>query len=347
MHKIMLSINLKKNIFLILKSLLVLLFLILLFIFLHYFFFKPRPITNIITHKDIDRVYVLNMERSVERRKEYEDVLTKHFGKKLFGKDFEEIRFKCTDAKSTLMIDNKTNNEKYNAVEILKGQKNFIYDNLYYIYDIQEPDFVIKYKPNRHSPIMTIGEIGATMSHLRAIRDIVKNDYRNGIIFEDDFYFFDPDNFYKDFDTAFRHTPAGYDVIKFDIHTENISEQAKISSIKTDIRDYLKNGKNKYFNRLAENECMWMMTAYLVSNKGAKQIINFVENKLFEGRFTIDVPLLYYDAPREMSDFRLYYKKIPLISQKDVVEKRRDDNSSEVDKLSVEFNNKKENRRTN
>ena len=245
MHKIMLSTSLKKNIFLILKSLLVLLFLILLFIFLHYFFFKPRPITKIIDHEDIDRVYVLNMERSVERRKEYEGLLSKYFDGKLFGKNFEEIRFKCTDAKSTLMIDNKTNNEKYNAVEILKGQKNFVYDNLYYIYDLQEPDFVIKYKPSKKYRLITIGEIGATMSHLRAIRDIVKNNYRNSIIFEDDFYFFDPKNFYRDFDLAFKKTPVNYDLIKFDINTEDDIKQGKISSIKEDIRNLLMYGKNK------------------------------------------------------------------------------------------------------
>ena len=50
--------------------------------------YRPNHSTKKLTHENIDRVYVLNMDRSVERRKDYENLLTTYFDSKLFGKNF-------------------------------------------------------------------------------------------------------------------------------------------------------------------------------------------------------------------------------------------------------------------
>ena len=282
--------------------------------------------TKKLTHENIDRVYVLNMDRSVERRKEYESLLTKYFDGKLFGKDFQQIRFKCTDAKSTIIVQDMKAGEKINGVEFLKGNRHFEFGRLYHIYDKQEPDFVVKYRPNKNGPrLMTMGEIGATMSHLRAIRDIVRNEYSHSIIFEDDFAFFEPASFYNDFDRMLKKTPKDYDLIKFDIleggENGRTVDKNIIIRLRENIKSYITNGRNRYLNK-QNGRSICMMTSYVISYAGAKKILQFVENNIFDDFYWVIDLLIYKEALWRGIDLKLYYAKRPLVSQKDIIEWR-------------------------
>ena len=286
------------------------------------------------------------MDRSVERRKDYENLLTTYFDSKLFGKNFQQIRFKCTDAKSTIIVQDMKAGEKINGVEFLKGNRHFEFGRLYHIYDKQEPDFVVKYRPSKNGPrLITMGEIGATMSHLRAIRDIVRNEYSHSIIFEDDFAFFKPESFYNDFDRMLKKTPKDYDLIKFDVfnsgkNSRTISKNIRIRLMEN-IKSYITNGRNRYLNK-QNGRSFWMMTSYIISYAGAKKILKFVENNIFDDRYWVVDELIYREARWRGLNLNLYYAKDPLVSQKDVIENRRRDMTGEVDKLSVEFKNESE-----
>ena len=304
--------------------------------------YRPNNSTKKLTHENIDRVYVLNMDRSVERRKEYESLLTKYFDSKLFGKNFQQIRFKCTDAKFTIIVKDMKTGEKIDGVEFLKGKRNFEFGKLYHIYDKQEPDFVVKYRPNKNGKrLITMGEIGATMSHLRALRDVVKNEYSNSIIFEDDFVFFKPESFYEDFDRMLENTPRDYDLIKFDIFTSSGRMPNPYIRFREKIKSYITNGTNKYLNK-QNGKKFWMMSSYMISYAGAKKILKFVEDNIFDDYFWVVDELIYSEARWRSLNLNLYYAKKPLVTQTDVVAEARDSKTSEVDKLSVEFKNESE-----
>lgn len=304
--------------------------------------YRPNHSTKKLTHENIDRVYVLNMDRSVERRKEYESLLTKYFDGKLFGKNFQEIRFKCTDAKFTIIVKDMKTGEKIDGVEFLKGNRNFEFGRLYHIYDKQEPDFVVKYRPNKNGKrLITMGEIGATMSHLRALRDVVRNEYSNSIIFEDDFVFFKPESFYEDFDKMLENTPRDYDLIKFDIFNAHGNMPNPYVRFREKIKSYFTNGTNKYLNK-QNGKKFWMMSSYMISYTGAKKILQFVENNIFDEHFWVIDELIYSEARWRGLNLNLYYAKNPLVTQTDVVADARKSMTSEVDKLSVEFKNESE-----
>ena len=310
----------------------------LLFSLSYYKIKKNRTLKSVAT--SIDRVYVLNMERSTDRRKAYEDYVNNNLGGKLFGQTLDKVRFKCTDAKFSIIIENKTTGEKTTSTEFLKGNKTFKYDNLYYIYDIQEPDFIIKYKPaSDMGAFITMGELGATMSHLRAIRDVARNDYRNAVILEDDFVFFEPQKFAKiEESDMFKNVPYYYDWIKLDVSTGKKQKQYKISNLWQDFVDLFKNGKNKYFNEIYDHN-YYIATGYLISHKGAKKMMNYVENHIFDSVFTIDDEFLFSKRLGE-EGVRIFYSKVPIISQRGIV--KGNNNESEVDLIAKEFGSKED-----
>lgn len=169
--------------------------------------FKTPIITKKLKYEDINKVYILNLDKSIDRRKYYENVITKYFGGKFFNKSFDDIRFqKGTDATKNLIIQDMETKEKINGIEFLQNKKELRNNILYHIFDEREPDFFLKYRPifDVDKRILTMGEFACSLSHMRAIRDIVKNEYSHSIIFEDDFVLFKPESFYADLDKILK-----------------------------------------------------------------------------------------------------------------------------------------------
>ena len=84
------------------------------------------------------------------------------------------------------------------------------------------------------------------------------------------------------------------------------------------------------------------MSSYMISYTGAKKILQFVENNIFDEHFWVIDELIYSEARWRGLNLNLYYAKNPLVTQTDVVADARKSMTSEVDKLSVEFKNESE-----
>ena len=109
-----------------------------------------------------------------------------------------------------------------------------------------------------------------------------------------------------------------------------------------DFVDLLKNGKNKYFNEIYRHN-YYFATAYLISHKGARKMMRYVENNIFDNVFTIDDEFLF-SKRLGREGVNIFYTKVPIISQQDIIKEQRLKKISEVDALGVEFGNKEEDR---
>lgn len=323
---------------------------ILIFPILYYCFITQKQTLVRFNRSAIENVYVLNMDRSVERRNKYEERLKKTFGNEFLGKSFDEIRFKTTDATKDLIIINKTKNERMTGKQFINKERHFELNNLYHIYDIKDPKFVIKYRPSVAFPterqkwqrasggtaFITIGHIGATFSHLRAIKDIAEKGYAMGLILEDDFEIMKPDSFYDDLDKYLSQTPMNFNILKLDIFSEfghGVKNRLKIKK-RDFIKSFFKYGSNKYF--ISNVFKTHMGTAYIVSNEGARQITEFVQNHIFNQTFVID-DLLYVMLPYKFNFNGIWYAKKPLITQEDFLNNynKWKNETSECSKLAV------------
>ena len=312
---------------------------------------RPNTINKTLTNEDIDKVYIINLDRSKDRRKDYENLLKKHFGGKFFNKNLKNARLSGTDGKVDILIQDMQTKQTIKAIEFLRGKRSFEYGKLYHIYDKRDRNLFIKYRPNKHSGrFIKIGELGCTLSHLRAMKDIVKNEYSHGIVMEDDFVFFNPKEFYEDFDKMLAKTPKDYDVIKFDIFStgKNSKYVSKVMIVRLmeNIKSYITNGFNWYLNN-QNNKKMNATTGYIISYNGAKKMMNLIENNIFDSsRVAID-DLMYKEAIERGQKLNIYYAKRPLISQRDVIENRVGDiKGSVIDQYAVEFKIENEFRHT-
>lgn len=314
--------------------------------------FKTPIITKKLKYEDINKVYILNLDKSIDRRKYYEDVIKKYFGGKFFNKSFDDIRFqKGTDATKNLIIQDMETKEKINGIEFLQNKKELRNNILYHIFDEREPDFFFKYRPifDVDKRILTMGEFACSLSHMRAIRDIVKNEYSHSIIFEDDFVLFKPESFYADLDKILKKTPKDYDVIKFDVFNGSLQYNLivggrKGSNLKENIKSYFVMGKNKYLNKQTTKQRLVVGTCYMVSYQGARKIMDFIDKKIFDGRTLVADQIFYKEAWQSGYSLNIYYAKKPLVTQQKMFYKNKfdDPTASTIAGLCVEFHNEQQ-----
>jgi len=120
-------------------------------------------------------------------------------------------------------------------------------------------------EPNSYNDIRTFGEIGCYLSHTNIWREIVKNNYKNCIIFEDDVI---PNINYETILKYLEYIPDDYDIAYLGWWSRN---------------DINKNRGNELWSFSNDNENILGLYSYIISNKGA--------NKLLSKTFPIDVQL--------------------------------------------------------
>lgn len=294
------------------KMLVLLLLSITALYFLYIYVFCVKVNKTSFTHNDIDKVYVINLDKSKDRREVYEKALKNTFGETFFNQKIENVRLRGTYGKEDLIFEEKKTGIKISAQQIVNKEVELALNTDYKVYDKNEPEFFINYnsrKPYnlRDKKHLTMGEFGCIMSHLRAVNDIVKNDYDMAIVFEDDFNIIKPKNFYKNFDSQMKNAPDNFDMIKIDY---NPDDHHAFSNF---IRQIIK-GYNPDFDNLQARENTWMGTAYIVSNKGAKKVIDFIKQYTFTPRDPID-SLYYIEMPRNYNFQNIWMLKTPLIDQ--------------------------------
>jgi hypothetical protein len=77
---------------------------------------------------------------------------------------------------------------------------------------------------------LTRGAIGCYLSHVKVWRDVVDNNHRHGLIFEDDVNV--PSNIYAKMEKSMKHIPEDWDIILFGYHCkdcENMKGYRKVN----------------------------------------------------------------------------------------------------------------------
>ena len=269
---------------------------------------KVKPVSI----DEIEKVYVINLERSQDRKTACMQMLYENFGEKFLNQKLENIFFRATDGAKDLVIEPQNDKLKTKI-----------------IYDKNDSDFKVKQTDKKYYILdcgtkirkrkMTVGEIGCLMSHLRAINDIAKNNYKYGIIFEDDFCFNPvqksekPYNFYYNLQQALNEAPSGFDILKIDARSLKIFKKNNQNQFKTlaKIKHFFKYGYNQYWCNM---NCFLHLTgayAYIVSQKGAKNIIEFINKNTLLRESTLDL-FLWNVLPRKYHFNSFFLIKHPL-----------------------------------
>lgn len=245
---------------------------------------KVKPVSI----DEIEKVYVINLERSQDRKVVCMQMLYENFGDKFLNQKIEDVFFIATDGAKDLVIEPQND----------KLKTNIIYDSRDSDLKLKQTDkkvYSVKYGTRRFTNKMTKGEIGATLSHFRAYYDIVKNNYKYGIIFEDDFVFNPvpssdkPYNFYYNLQQALNNAPKDFDILKLDTRSLKLLQENK-DNLKplAKIKHFFKYGYNKYW---VNCNCVLHMSgayAYIISQKGARKIIKFLQEKTLYREWTTD-----------------------------------------------------------
>lgn len=229
-------------------------------------------------------------------------MIEKNFGEKFFNQNINEIFFRASNGEDDLIYEPK---QKDITMIYDKSDKDF------YILHTDAKYDSIKFGTRKYKRKMTKGEFGCLISHLRAINDIVKNNYPYGIIFEDDFQILS-ENFYKDLNNALNNAPKNFDILKIDTRSTSILKKKNKSNF-TFLSSILNLfNSNKYWQNM---RCFFHLTCcsgYVVSLKGAKKIIDFIQNNILPRECTADV-LFWMLLPKKYGFKNFYLINKPLI----------------------------------
>tara|TARA_B100000405_G_scaffold13983_2_gene11642 strand:- start:8026 stop:8823 length:798 start_codon:yes stop_codon:yes gene_type:complete len=77
---------------------------------------------------------------------------------------------------------------------------------------------------------LTRGAIGCYLSHVKVWRDVVDNNHRHGLIFEDDVNV--PSNIYHKMEKSMKHIPEDWDIILFGYHCKDCENMKGYRKVK-------------------------------------------------------------------------------------------------------------------
>ena len=222
----------------------------------------------------IDKVYLINLDRRTDRLENMTKILNELGG---VFKDF--TRFSAVDGNS--LSDEEIYN--YCSTNALSS---------------------LKHKYHLHADIRSKGGIGCYLSHLNIWKDIVKNNYKNVVIFEDDSY---TPNDYQKILNYINNLPDDYHIAFLSYYNFN-SNNVKTEPV------------NDYWTK-SDGYTFYNLDAYIMSYEGAKifiekalpisnQLDSYVNiiasiNKNIKRYFSSDV-LFFQNKSIYGSDIQLY-----------------------------------------
>ena len=214
---------------------------------------------------NVDKVYIINLDRNKDRFKNCSNMLNKLGG--IFS-----------------------NFERLPAVDGSKLDKDKIYNlltisSLHSLYNYYHLD----------SDIRSVGAIGCYLSHYKIWKDIIKNNYQNVIVFEDDAY--NVAN-YDEINNFITSLPEDFDIAFFNYHN-----YSNIKNSDDNLNEY-----NQFW--CTSNDYSFFHTdSYIISNKGAA--------KLLEKALPISqqVDAYIHVIATLKPDFKRYFSKKKLFKQ--------------------------------
>lgn len=227
-------------------------------LFKHYWNRKSIPLLN--SHIEpitLDKIYYINLNK----RKDRNEHMIKEFNKARIENNII-TRFEAVDGELY----------SFNDYEL----------NLF-----KNADFV---KMDKHKPYMK-KIMGNQLSHFNIYKDMIRNNYDKILILQDDVIFCD--EFNKHLNNICMSLPKDCDVLNIGLHEyANLSKFVK----------YNLNSDTEYMNiekeKINEYVCKWKTNtqpcslAYIITNKGAKNIISYFEENGF--KYGTDISLNHY-----------------------------------------------------
>lgn len=238
------------------------------------------------------RIFVINLDKNKER-------LTR-FDEQFKAQNIEYNRFEAvlgydveiTDQNGNLHtgMDFRTKNFRFK-----KGQK--------YHIKCRDTSFY-HYVPLNKKGIQTAGEVGVYCSHYEILNKIVENNYKYGVIFEDDAVI--SNNFKSYLDTVLKNIDElpDIDIIYLAIGMSYGKKWYSFAEIPNEIKQYKTfdalpdDGKEKYFTKINDSLSKFIYKdeykrnkksqmghgagyAYIITNKGARKLLRSMEVTLF------------------------------------------------------------------
>ena len=224
-------------------------FILLLFLFV-LVILKAKLINGI--QSKFDKTYLINLDRRPDRLEK-------------FLRSYDLSDMKNIDLTKMTGVDgSEINIEKVPLSEVARGE----------LKQIETTGFRSKHYQ------LTRGAIGCYLSHVKVWKDIVENNHKNGLIFEDDVNL--PDNIHERINLSMKDVPDDWDIILFGFHCKDcenmknyrkvnrfillhcyaISNSAIIKILKTNSLFPIQQQIDAYLSELSEN----ILNIYTVKN---------------------------------------------------------------------------------
>ncbi|MDR1235919.1 MAG: glycosyltransferase family 25 protein [Holosporaceae bacterium] len=221
------------------------------FLFLVYFSVKINAL-------ECDAVYVVNLKNDSDRPEKIKNQLNKF--------DIKFQFFKIIDGSDINIVNIETGitEDKRHFHENCRGSVR---------YSVRGDQVEFKYSAGTRR-ILDGEELSHILSHLKIIRDIVRNNYKKVIIFEDKIFF--EKNFSRDLKKTLKNAPDDTDMLFLDVGVyHNCSSSPHFISPGELLRCFERlYPNNEYIVRLnSENGGVFGSHAYVVTFDGAKKIL--------------------------------------------------------------------------
>ncbi len=158
---------------------------------------------HLLNTKDIsiDKVYVLNLDRSVQRLKNMQERL------KAMELPVAYTRFSAVDG-NKLEFTNRSTGEAFDGSEII--EKKLILKGDFAVKCSEHDIINVQLNQEAHYD-RTAGEAGCSCSHRKIWLDLIKHNHKNALILEDDALF--PEDFSSKLDRYTDNAPKDYDLL--------------------------------------------------------------------------------------------------------------------------------------
>ena len=236
-----------------------------------------------------DKIYVISLDRTPERYAYVKNQLDKF--------NLKHERFSAVDGKLITVTDTEENRTVPWGAMYHRGYR---YGAILKITQKQRyKDVEFLYKHDRYTP--NLGEFGCAMSHRAVWADVVKNNYKSVIVFEDDITL--EDDFSRKLSLVINNLPNDFDVFFLDIASFTSKDTNCFVSPDFWLSKFLNTSSPYYAKVKPDNTNLWGLHGYVVTYDSSK--------KLLEKTKFMNLPI---DNSIIFSGLKLYVSKIKLLS---------------------------------
>lgn len=302
-----------------------------LIVLVKFIFFSQKLPTQSVNIANIKSVQIINLDRSKNRRDNYEKMLKNNIGDKFLGFNIgDEIRLSGIDGKKDVVFENIDNGEKITYNENRRNNT-ILMDGIYKVYSKNDKSLYVYYTNLQKTVFkdnsLLFNKFGCNLSHLLALRNIskLKND-EYGLILEDDFLV--GKDFYRKLQNVLNNAPTDFDVLKISLQHRKAMQGYKRIAIRPNTLQVVLHSFGKFgYGDWIDNSVMDTKVkqfvngaqAYIVSKKGAEKILQYYASNI--AKHENDV-LVFYTIPKENRNIKVYtyLKQMPVLLRYDAQE---------------------------